>query len=110
MSAQGGVCPAGCLPGGVCLGVSAQGDVCLPMGVSAQGGVYLGVSARPPIPMDRMTDACENKTFPQLLLRTVKTQIRRSHSLCYSHSTVYVGTYSWNCMIFHRKIRDKVAN
>ena len=27
--------------------------------------------AQPPPPVDRMTDACENITFPQLLLRTV---------------------------------------
>ena len=27
-----------------------------------------------PLPMDRMTDACENITFPQLLLRTVIIQ------------------------------------
>ena len=32
--------------------------------VSAQGGVHLP-------PVDRMTDTCENITFPQLLLRTV---------------------------------------
>ena len=47
----------GCMPRvGVCL----SGE-----GVSAQVGVHLP-------PVDRMTDACENITFPQLLLRTVK--------------------------------------
>ena len=44
--------------------VSAQGlSVCLGC-VSAQGGRHLP-------PVDRMTDACENMTFPQLLLGTV---------------------------------------
>ena len=53
----GGEClPGGgwCLPRGICPGK-----------VSAHGG---GVSARPPV--DRMTDACENITFPELLLQT----------------------------------------
>ena len=46
------------------LGVCLHGE-CLPReGVSAGG-------CTPPNPVDRMTDACENITFPQLLLRTV---------------------------------------
>ena len=52
-----------CLPEGcVCLGVCVWlGGVCL-------GGVYVGgVHSL----MNRMTDACENITFPQLLWRTV---------------------------------------
>ena len=52
----GGVCPGG----GVCQGVSDG------RGVSATGVVHLP-------PVDRfLTSACENITFPQLRLRTVK--------------------------------------
>ena len=58
----------------VCLGVSAlEGG--LPRGrgfargVVCPWGVCMGVYT--PSPVDRMTDACENITFPQLLLRTV---------------------------------------
>ena len=60
------VCPwRGCLPGGVCVGGGVcLGDVCL-------GGVHLPF----PPTLDRMTDACENITFPQLLLRRVKTKV-----------------------------------
>ena len=64
----------GCLPGGVCPGGVCPGDVC-PGGV-CPGGVCPGVSARrvsAPVhagihtrPVGRMTDACENITFPQL--------------------------------------------
>ena len=53
--------PVGCVPSsggrGVCLG-----GVC-------RGGVFRGVAYLPPY---GQTDACENITFPQLLLRTVK--------------------------------------
>ena len=48
---------------GVCRGVSGQGGL-------PKGGVHLP-------PVDRMTDACENITFPQLLLRTVTSKSRR---------------------------------
>ena len=68
MSAQGGVClpSVGCVcPGGVYLGA-----VCL-RGVSVQGVSAQGVYTPP---VDRMTDAPENITFPQLLLRTIKIQ------------------------------------
>ena len=61
--------------GNVCLGVSAQGGGfslgrCLSSGVSARGlsagGCLPGsVSARHP-PVNRMIDACENITLPQL--------------------------------------------
>ena len=44
--------------------------MCLPGGVSPGGYLPKGVYTSPPV--DRMTDACENITFPQLLLRTVK--------------------------------------
>ena len=61
----------GCLPGGVCQGVLPRG--CLPRegvvpasGVSAKGIVCLSVGWDTHTPLDRMTDACENITFPQL--------------------------------------------
>ena len=71
VSAQGGVCPGGCLPWEVSTcGVFAQG-------VFAQGGclrgewvgggvcpVHAGIHTPPHV--NRMTDACENITFPQL--------------------------------------------
>ena len=38
------------------------------------GGLCLAGMCTPP-PVDRMTDACENITFPQLLLRTAKSPI-----------------------------------
>ena len=57
---------SGCLLGGVCLGV---GGVCSTGGlsreVSAQEGIHL------PLWREFLTHACENITFPQLLLRTV---------------------------------------
>ena len=89
----GSVSAGGCLHRGVYLGVSALGvsaqGGCLPSIVSAQGGVCLagvclggvclGWGAYPggctPPPVDRMTDACENITFPQLLLRMVKMSV-----------------------------------
>ena len=49
----------GCVREGVCV----RGDGC-PGGVCVGGGGCF-------TPVDRMTDACENITFPQLLLRTV---------------------------------------
>ena len=52
-SPLGGVCPAGCLPGG------------------GGRGVYTPLPPHPPPPVDRMRDAYENITFPQLRLRTV---------------------------------------
>ena len=70
------VCPGGCLPSrGVCLGPVRGGAGCLPaQGVSScPGGVCLpwgclqGQGCCTP-PVDRMRDACENITFPQLLL------------------------------------------
>ena len=63
-----GVCPRGMSAQGGCLarGCLARGSVC-PGEVCAQGGVHL----HPPV--DRMTDACENITFAQLLLWTVIT-------------------------------------
>ena len=43
---------------------------CTGQGVSGQGGVCLGGCLQglclPHIPVERMTDACENITFPQL--------------------------------------------
>ena len=63
----GGVCPGGCLPGGVCL-----------------GGAHLP-------PVDRMSDACENITFPQLLLRTVMNSSCTANHWC-------VQVYSCKCL------------
>ena len=66
---QEGVCLGGWLPRG-----------CLP-GESAQGGYD-----SPPV--DRMTDACENITFPQLLLRTAKIkrqQNKRIFQIIFHH-------------------------
>ena len=96
----GGCLPRGCLPKGVSAKscVCPRGDYqrgCLPRGVSVQGGclpkegvclgrvcsrgcvcpggVCLGGRCllRRVVSVDRMTDACESITFPQLLLRTV---------------------------------------
>ena len=84
VSAQGvGVCPGGMSA----QRVSAQGGCLPPEGVSAHGVSGWGVCQTPPV--DRMTDACENITFLQLLLRTVKisTQFqiwisRLEHLIC----------------------------
>ena len=54
--------------------VSAQGG-CLPRGVSAWGGSAQGGVHLTPW-TEFLTDACENITFPQLLLRTVKMQTK----------------------------------
>ena len=67
-----------CLPrGGVCWGVSVQGGVC-PGGVSAGGclsrwgvsaqvgGVCPGGVSDTHTPVNRITDACESITLPQL--------------------------------------------
>ena len=91
------VYPEGGLPGGVCLReLSAWG------GLSARG-VCLGVSVRgvhlPAV--DRMTDACENITFPQLLLRTVTRYVpslMKELTLTYSlYFVVICGTLSNIC-------------
>ena len=49
-------------------GGSAQGGVCLWVGVCLEG------VSKPAPALDRIRDACENITFPQLLLRTVKRE------------------------------------
>ena len=68
----GGVCPGVCLPGRCLPGGYLPGR-CLPRGVSARGvGVYPSMHWGRHPPVNRITDACENITFPQLLLRTVK--------------------------------------
>ena len=66
-----GVCPGGCLPGnispggslprGYLPGVSDQGKCVFP-GVSAQGSLPGWGVCHPPV--NRITDACENITFP----------------------------------------------
>ena len=57
-----GVCPEGCLPRG-CLP-----QKCLPKGVSGRGCVCTG-RCLPAPPVNRMADACENITLPQLRCR-----------------------------------------
>ena len=76
--------PVGCVPSAavaVCpgWGVSAQGGRvstqggCLPRGhLPGLGGMY--ISPTHPSRTEYLTDACENITFPQLRLRTVKTK------------------------------------
>ena len=59
VSTQGGVCLGGCLPRGYLTGG------CLPGG----GGWQVPRGRHPSV--DKMKDACENITFPQLLLRTL---------------------------------------
>ena len=99
----GGVCPEeGCLPGGICPGGMSCGcltKACLPRGCLPKedicpggclpGGVYtdtpqtkkqtpLDPKADNPSPWTNfLTHACENTTFPQLLLQTV--QISEKH-------------------------------
>ena len=72
--------PLGCIPSAV---VAISGG-CLSRGVSAwtclpRGSVCLGVCTPPPV--DRMTDSCENITFPQLLLWTVMI-LCKSSAIC----------------------------
>ena len=59
---------------------------CLPVGGGLPGGCLTleGVYTSPPV--DRMTDTCENITFLQLLLRTVKI------SSCYTLTFKYFVT------------------
>ena len=65
--------PGACMPRGCACpgGVHAQG-VCMPRGVHAQGVCMpAGMLCMPPR-TEFLTHACENITFPQLLLRAVK--------------------------------------
>ena len=66
----GGSAQGGCLPSG---GVFPRKEGCLPRVVSAKGGVCLVRCVHLPPAVDRMTDTCENITFPQLLSQTVIT-------------------------------------
>ena len=71
---EGGVCPRGVCPGGV----SAQGGVCPGGWCLPREGVCLAClpggclprQTLPPLWTEFLTHACENITFPQLLLRT----------------------------------------
>ena len=54
-----------CIPVGCILSAVTGEGVCLP------GGEMVLPRGRCTPPVDRMTDTCENITFPQLLLRTV---------------------------------------
>ena len=74
-----------CLSGGFCQredGVCPVRNVVSPQWyLFREWGVYLGgISEIDTPPMNRITDMCENITFPQLLLRTVITlKSMRSH-------------------------------
>ena len=95
-----GVSAWGCLPGGVCLwflpktGCLPEGNVCLRLGVClgsvcmrGEGCTSPDLEVDPPRTRGRhhpditplwsefLTHACENITFPQLLLRAVKITI-----------------------------------
>ena len=86
----GGVCPVGvCLGGCLSRGVSARG--CLPTlseGVSAQGGECL---ADNPLWTEFLTHACENITFPQLRLWTVKISFNSAN--CTINSMTFNSTF-----------------
>ena len=65
--------PVGCVPsaaitisGGVCLGAQGRGGMCVSQQSTGQ------TPPPPPLWTEFLTHACENITFPQLLLRTVK--------------------------------------
>ena len=64
-----GVCPGGCLPGGV-QGVSAEG-VHPQQKPPGHTPLFIACWDTPPW-TEFLTHACENITFPQLLLRSVK--------------------------------------
>ena len=73
VAARGGrVLPKGCASRGVCvcfpgLGVCFPGCVCVSWGGGRGGGVYPSMHwVDTPPPENRMTDACENITLPQL--------------------------------------------
>ena len=68
LSAEGVSAWGGCLPMEGC--VCPEGR-CLP-----RGGVHL-----PPLLTEFLTHACENITFPELLLRTIKIKNLPSHDL-----------------------------
>ena len=94
----------GCLPrGDVCLGGVCLGGVSLPRGGVCQVG-YLPswgcipacIGADPHLWTEFLTRACENITFPQLLLRTVKI--------------VNVNTHSDNKMDFSMTTDNTVVN
>ena len=85
---QEGVCLGGWLPRG-----------CLP-GESAQGGYD-----SPPV--DRMTDACENITFPQLLLRTAKIkrqQNKRIFQIVFHHFPPWMNLGKFGIVRWNQKV------
>ena len=53
--------------------------MCVCVCLSAHGGAYTSPS------VDRMTDTCENITFPQLLLRTVRNNETQVGMLHFNH-------------------------
>ena len=79
----GDVCPGGCLPRGVSTrGVSAQEGE----------GVYIGGGVHP-LWTVFLTHACENITFPQLLLRTVKIEGLLNAEIVDCNPSVKVRSY-----------------
>ena len=71
IQSQGGMVPGGYGPGrGMVLGVWSQRRVWFQEAIVGGGTLWEGMTI--PHPVDRMTDACENITFPQLRLRAVK--------------------------------------
>ena len=90
--------PVGCVPSAamtVCRGG------CLPRGVSAGrclfGGVFQGVSARHPV--NRITDRCENITFPQLRLRVVNISFTFALARC-KRTLTHVYLAAMRAMLF----------
>ena len=94
VSVQGGVCgPGGCLPARGCL--PAGGSAC--WGVFCLGGVHLPGGVCLPF----LTRACENITFPQLGLRTVKIT-NLSHDISRSAVSLKPSTKK-TPFVFYRK-------
>ena len=98
--------PPACLPSvfGGEGGVASRGCIhprgCIQRGVCIHMSCVLDAPTLPP--MDRMTDTCENITFPQLRSRTIKTQKAASHFSVFlegalsSHQCKYVSMASSN--------------
>ena len=93
---QGGhVCPGTCMPRGLCM----PGGMHDWRGVHAEGGEHAwgGMHGMHTPPVNRITDACENITFPQHRLRAVKN----SHHItfiCLSHLLKSVAMLTKTCV------------
>ena len=105
VAVPGGVCTRGCLSRGVSAvqgGVSLLGGVYLPGGLPA-GGVFClgGVHLPEGVCLPFLTHACENITFPQLGLRTVKIT-NLSHDISRSAVSLKPSTKK-TPFVFYRK-------